>query len=300
MRQVRDVNHKQVDLARKAAAGDAAARERLNRDIHAIIDFQTERFCKRFCKENRYRYRCTLDAAWDAAPGDALFCEWGNASYAWMLEDLTHSKRLARFAGKEGARIQDYLYIIANSLPFYERWKDWRFARKVHVPTYIQQLHPKAKRIFFALRAGTDMALIAQQCDMLLDQCEWLCEQIVVQLTKKNRLHLLAPPHTVSLTADNEGEKGLEHAVPFFDESPETRDHRKKLWRYWAKLSAAEQYVLEAMIIEEQDADTVLTALKSLDIRIKDGVPPDESNRQQLYYFRRKALAKLAHCMEKA
>lgn len=301
MQDVGGVNQEQVDLARKAATGDATAREILNRDIHPIIRFQTDRFCKRFCKENRTRYRCTLDRAWDSAPEDALFCEWGNASYGWMLEDLTHAKRLERFAGKDGARIQDYLYTIANSLPFYERWKDWRFGRKIHVPTYIQALHPKAGRLFFALRAGTDIPVIAQQCGISLDICEGLCEQIVIQLTQKNRLYLLDPPHTISLTiSDEEADDGLERAVPFFDESPEARATRKKLIRHWSQLTAVEQYILEAMVIEEQDADCVLAALKSLGIVIKDGVPPEQSNRQQLYYFRRKTLAKLADCLEKA
>ena len=55
-----------------------------------------------------------------------------------------------------------------------------------------------------------------------------------------------------------------------------------------------EQFVLEALLIDEQEAMDVLTALKTLGISIKDGVPPEEVDRQQLYYFRRKALAKLA------
>ncbi|WP_455212141.1 hypothetical protein, partial [Kaarinaea lacus] len=66
------------------------------------------------------------------------------------------------------------------------------------------------------------------------------------------------------------------------------------------KLTAVEQFVLEAMLIDEQDASDVLSALIKLNISIADGVPAQQTNRQQLYYFRRKALAKLAEMMDEA
>jgi hypothetical protein len=52
------------------------------------------------------------------------------------------------------------------------------------------------------------------------------------------------------------------------------------------------------MLIDELDANEVLAALIKLDISLAEGVPAEQSNRQQLYYFRRKALAKLAQLME--
>ena len=47
------------------------------------------------------------------------------------------------------------------------------------------------------------------------------------------------------------------------------------------------------MQVEQQDAEDVLAALQRLNIFIVEGVAPDQVNRQQLYYFRRKTLEKL-------
>ena len=56
--------------------------------------------------------------------------------------------------------------------------------------------------------------------------------------------------------------------------------------------------MLEAMLIEEQDALDILAALNKMNISIKQGVAAEDTTRQQLYYFRRKCLAKLASLME--
>ena len=143
--QIKQAKNQQVDfvaLARDAAAGNDRARKKINELAHPMIAYQTDRFCKRFCAENKYLYRCSLESPWGNAPRDALLCEWGNASYGWMLNDLTSENRLTRFKGTHGARIQDYLYRIANSLPFYERWKDWRFGRRIRVPDYVKDIDP--------------------------------------------------------------------------------------------------------------------------------------------------------------
>ncbi|WP_455205524.1 hypothetical protein [Kaarinaea lacus] len=294
-------NNDQLQLAQNAAAGDADARAVVNKIAHAMISYQTDRFCKRFCRENQYLYQCTLPSSWGSPPQQASLCEWGNASYAWMLEDLTNEKRLLRFEAKHGACLGDYLYRIANSLPFYERWKDWRFGRKVHVPTYIQDIDPHAAKAFLALRSGDSISNIAQKIAQSEDYTETLCHKIIVLLTQKNRLHLLDPPKTVSLTdlnhgSDDEDRSGVAD-LPSHDPDFETEQAKKLLQQAWQHLDAVEQYVLEAMLIDELDANDVLIALKKLDISIKDGVTPADLNRQHLYYFRRKTLAKLAKLM---
>lgn len=300
------MNQDHVALARQAADGDPSARATVNQWAHPMIRYQCLCFCKRFCKENRYRYACTLDDAWGLPSEEAHLCEWGNASYAWMLDDLANAKRLRRFEGKDGARLNDYFYAIANSLPFYERWKDWRFGRKVHVPTYIQSLDPKAAQVFLGLRSAEPLPVIAQKIGESLPKTEGLCQHIVILLTQKNRLHLLNPPLTVSLTTcesaedSDERNEGHETDLPSFDEAPELREDKQKIRQAWKQLSTLEQYILEALLIEEQDASDVLIALKKLKIQIKKGVLPENSNRQQLYYFKRKTLAKLAALMEKA
>mgnify|MGYP000116711508 CR=1 FL=1 len=293
-------------LAERAAHGDTDARLIVNQMAHPMIRYQTQSFCKRFCKENRALFICTLDNAWASASKGTDLCEWGNGSYGWMLDDLTKPERLRRFEGREGAGLNHYFYAIANSLPFYERWKDWRFGHKVHVPTYIQALNPKAAQIFLALRANDPLPLIAEKIGKNLEKTETLCHQMIALLTQKNRLHLLNPEKTISLSTPGSGQEGSENDtaqekdLPFFDESPESREEKQKIRKAWTQLSTLEQYILEALLIEEQDAKDILTALKKLKIVIKKGVNPEESNRQQLYYFKRKSLAKLADFMEKA
>lgn len=300
------VNQQQVQLAHQAAEGDKFARSQINELIHPIINYQTGHFCRRFCRENKYRYRCTLEKPYVNNSKEALFCEWGNASYAWMLDDLTSSRRLLQFKGTNGAGVNNYLYHIANSLPFYERWKDWRFGRKVHVPTYIQALSADAGKVFLALRAREEIPNIAQRLGQSEQQMEALCQSIVVILTQRNRLHLLDPVSTVSLSnVDSEQESSQaaergETDIPCYDEDPELREAKQKLHRVWDKLSPVEQYVMEAMLIEEQDATDVLYALRKLNISIKPGVAAEDTSRQQLYYFRRKTLARLAELMAEA
>jgi len=293
----------QLALAQLAATGDKQAREAVNALAHPLIDYQTSRFCKRFCSENQYLYRCTLKPPMGTLRNDVAWCEWGNASYGWMLNDLCQEKRLIKYQGNNGARLFDYFYQIANSLPFYERWKDWRFARKVHVPTYIQALSPDSAKIFYALRNGENSELIAQKTGRPLAQVETLMQRIIILLTDRKRLHLLDPPKSVSMSQTNdEADSGItEREFAIDDETPEQQQDKAQVKQYikqaWSKLLPAEQFVLEALIIEEQDAQDVLSALRQMQISIKPGVSAEQTNRQQLYYFRRKTLQKLALLM---
>lgn len=288
-----------VALAREAAAGDSYARKKVNELAHPMIAYQTDRFCKRFCAENKHVYRCSLESPWGSAPGDALLCEWGNASYGWMLNDLTNEKRLTRFEGTDGARLQDYLYRIANSLPFYERWKDWRFSRRVRVPDYIKDIDPNAAKVFLAMRSGDNSDLVAQKSGLSLEETENISQKIIIILTRKHRLHLLNPDREQSLTESqtdnsNSRSESLETDIASFDPDPEDSQRAVTLHGAWQELTPVEQFVIEALVIEEQDANDVLAALKKLDIQISDKVAAQNTDRQQLYYFRRKTLAKLA------
>ena len=78
----------------------------------------------------------------------------------------------------------------------------------------------------------------------------------------------------------------------------EQQQTRQRLNRAWAQLDAVEQFVLEAMLIDEQDAQEVLEALSVLDVSLKPGVAADETSLQQLYDFKRRALARLAVLLE--
>ena len=291
----------QLELAKASAAGEKNARQQINTLVQPIIDFQTSRFCKRFCNENQYLYRCTLKPPMGAMHNDAAICEWGNASFGWMLNDLSRANRLLKYQGLNGASLFDYFYQIANSLPFYERWKDWRFGRKVHVPTYIKSLAPDAARVFFGLRAGDSLEMLAQKLSRPLIVIEQLAQAIVRVLTQKKRLHLLNPPKLISMTESvDDGESDMEDRqieLASYDETPEIQEDKQRLQQAWSKLNAVEQFVLEALLMDELDAEDVLTALRTLHMSIKKGVPAEQTDRQQLYYFRRKTLAKLAGLM---
>lgn len=50
----------QTDLARRAAQGNRRAQQAVNEIADPVIEFQTSRFCKRFCRENMHLYRCSL------------------------------------------------------------------------------------------------------------------------------------------------------------------------------------------------------------------------------------------------
>jgi len=292
-------NNEDINVARRAATGEAEAQRRVSEIAQPMIHYQTGRFCPRFCHDNRRRYQCTLPDAVIPRGSDRALCEWGNASYGWMLDDLTRPQRLQHFEGRDGASLNTYLFQIANSLPFYERWKDWRLGRRTHVPTYIQHLAPEAALVFHRLRNGDNIALIAQRLAMSEDAADQLVQNIIIELTRRQRLHLLNPPKEVSLsglstTGNEEDSEQIQSDLACEDLTPEEIDARTKLQQAWQQLNATEQFVLEAMLIDEQDADDVLTALKRLDIALSPRVPAQQTDRQQLYYFRRKAQVRLA------
>lgn len=287
-----------VELARKAAAGDAAARGAVSDIAHPIVGHQTNVFCRRFCGDNHHQYACTLFKTWGRREGSAPLCEWGNGSYAWMLDDLTGATRLNRFEGRDGATLASYLFTIANSRPFYERWKDWRFGRRTRVPAYIQSLDPDAGRMFLMIRDGHDLPAVAQALHLPEARVENLAARIVEALMARRRLHLLVKDREESLTGMGAGPDDDEAAdaqgdLPSHDSDPEAGEHLRMLAAGWARLEPLEQYVLEAMLVDGLAANEVLAALQRLGVSLREGVAPEDMNQQQVFHFRRKALKKL-------
>lgn len=292
----------QLRLADEASKGNEKARHEINQIVAPVIEYNTNRFCKRFCRENQHLYRCTLSPPMGKPTPDMHWCEWGNGSYAWMLNDLTARNRLQSYRGIRGARLFDYFYQIANSLPFYERWKDWRFGRRTHVPDYIRRLSSHAAAVFLALKAGEKEPSIAQTLGLETEKVRQLIHSIVQLLATKKRLYLLDTPKQVSLSA---GETDTNHLdiEPVSPEPPieqvlQQAEQHSQLRAAWDRLSAVEQYVIEALVIEDQQAEDVLKALSALNIRIKEDTPATDTNRQQLYYFRRKTLEKLVEILK--
>ncbi len=293
-------NKENIKLAQEAADNDVPARKKVNRLIEPIIHYQTNRFCRRFCKENQSRFRCTLRSPTGSPPADASLCEWGNGSYAWMLDDLSNSNRLKKYRANNNATLFDYCYVIANSLPFYERWKDWRFGRKIYVPSYIQALGKQAVTVFYALRTQQSLEHISQNLSQSLSKTRETSREIIKLLTRKNKLYLLNPSRNISLTQDDNddiAQSSVESEIATSDEPIESYEENLLLSKAWKKLDPIEQYVIEALVIEEQDADIVLNSLMKLDISFKTGIAAEDLDRQQLYYFRRKTLARLHSLM---
>lgn len=213
-----------------------------------------------------------------------------------MLNDLSQSRRLNNYRANNNATLFDYCYVIANSLPFYERWKDWRFGRKVHVPSYIQAVGETAKTVFYALRSQQSIEQISQQTLRPCDEIRELSRTIIRLLAQRNKLHLLNPPQNISLSQDTDNghaHSSVESETACHDEAIETGEEKLILSKAWNSLDPIEQFIIEALVIEDQDAEIVLNSLRKLDISFKQGIAAEDLDRQQLYYFRRKTLAKL-------
>ncbi len=292
-------NNEQLELARKAADNEISARKKVNELIEPVINYQSSRFCKRFCKENRSIFKCTLKQPIGSPPADAPFCEWGNGSYTWMLDDLASSKRLKKYQASNNASLFDYCYVIANSLPFYERWKDWRFGRKVYVPAYIQNLGKTAIAVFYGLRSQLSIEQISHDTGQSEEQTRLISREIVRQLSIRNKLHLLNADKNISLSqTDEDSANRLDSETASYDVDIDVSEDSRRLSGAWKNLNAIEQFVLEALVINEMDGEIVLNSLKKMNLSIKKGIPAEQTNRQQLYYFRRKTLAKLGNFLK--
>jgi len=285
------------NLINTALSGDSQAKKQIAGLADPVINKQTKIFCRRFCKENRVISNCTLFPQWQHSEKTTPLCEWGNGSYAWMLEDLTKPERLSKYEGRGDARLIDYWHVISTSLPFYERWKDWRFGRRERAPTYIAALDPQAHRVFLLLRYQYEIADIAQRLKRSEEEIQTLTQAIVAELMQRNKLHLLDPPKNVSLSdldTNDDDDQSSEADIEVWDVAPEQQEAIDLMKTAWKELDPAQQFVLQAMLVDEMDAKEVLAALIEADIRILPDVAPEDLNRQQLYHVRRRAVAQLA------
>jgi hypothetical protein len=116
-------------------------------------------------------------------------------------------------------------------------------------------------------------------------------------LTRRHRLDLLDPPRLQSLTGGDDEQGGSQIDILYTDETVDRQDMQEQMSQAWSHLDPLEQFVLEALVVNEQDAKSVLAALQKLDIPIKPGVAVQDSDIQQLYYFKRKALKKLSEAL---
>lgn len=285
-------------LLKEVIEGNAAARKKLTELTTPMVNFQTDKFCRRFCQKRFLRERCTLTPPVGHGGSDLPLCGEANASYVWMLDDLTNNKRLLNIEAESEKQLAGYFRTIINSMPFYERWKDWRFGRRVHVPTYVEALSPHASKIFFALQSGKNIHDIMQSLGIREEETVSLVDKIVIELAQRKRLHLLQQTRThtfseLSRNSEENEDSDISYEIEDNAFTPERLLAQHQVREAWDKLDEIEQFVIEALVIEQQDANHVLLALTQQNISLKKGQKAEENNRQQLYYFKRKALEKL-------
>lgn len=252
-------------------------------------------FCKKVCFDNRRQYRCTVDPAWSRAPRDAALCDWGNATYLWMLEELCSEKRIERVRSGAVSSVEGYWHTLVNSLPFWERFKDWRFRRRIRVPAYIKALDADAHRIFWLLCDNDSVPNMAQRLSRSEVDVARVVREIKRALQARGRIDLLQPVETVSLSGwiGDEGEES-ELPLPAVEMAPEDRELQGKVRDAYESLSWQEQFVIDAMVTDGLGARAVLQALIDQNISLDGVTLPQTLNVQHIYYFLRKTLARVA------
>jgi len=272
-------------------------RQSVNRLVDPIIKYQTYRFCRKYCNDLHFQYQCTLpERPYSPPKQKTLYCEWGNASYGWMLNDLTKESRLDKFEGETEKQLGNYFYTIANSLPFFERWKDWRFGRRKNVPVYIQEISDDASKIFYGLCNKDPIAIIAQKINQSEKSVAQTADKIIITLTEKGKLSLLQSATEVSLSNTSDHENDSQPAVmdlPTTETEPSKLAFHAELRKVFSALDATEKFVVENMVMDEYSAREVLAALQASNISLKPGLAVQDMNQQHVFYFLRKTLNKL-------
>ena len=296
---IHEIRNNDLALAKAAMLDNNEARATVVALVEPLIHRQTHRFCRKYCYEQNYQYKCTLQPPIGGSPRDAMLCEWGNASFGWMLNDLTKENRLARYQGKNDASLMDYFFVIANSVPFFERWKDWRFDNFIYVPSYIQALEPNAKVIFRCLRRQLNQAQIQQETQLDAERVASLSKSIIKLLLQKGTMHLLTPSQKISYdeVSDPDTTQSRDNEFPSYKEAHDIGDilETQAVKQAFEQLNPIEQFVISGFYVEELSAKNILKALSYIRFEgshFEDG-KEEINDIQQLYYVRRKALKKL-------
>ena len=273
--------------------------EALKDKLYTLIKPAAERFCKKFCYDNRGLYKCTLDSAWSRSQSDAVFCEWGNATILWMFEDLYNKNRISKLRGNyDSDTINRYFGKIIYSIAFRERFKNWRFQRRIQIPAYKKAIDPYASKVFWWLCDQDEVANIAQRLLRSEADVVEIANKIKSELIRRKRDHLLKPSLTISLVTVASSEDIYEVDISTEDVSSELARLKSLVLNGFASLDWREQFVLDMMIIEGASANNVLEALLKQNVSIRDDIDVKELTIQHIYYFLRKALVKLKEIVQ--
>jgi len=289
----------QLALAALASMDNQGARKQIELLVEPLIDFQTDCFCKRFCGRNYSKYQCSLvNPIIDESNlgiekiKNKRVCEWGNASHHWMLDYLINKQRLLKFTNRHGDSLYDYFFQIINSLAFFQRWKDWRFG-VAGISLAIQNMGPSAVTIFKGLGQQRKLSFIAEQENLKLSDVECIAEEIILHLSDTNTYQSLEFNNTPKSTPEIQQQNESTISAP-----TNTQDDAAAsdvLNNGWSQLGITEQFVIEAMVVNQQAEETILYALKIMDIRLKEGVLPEDTTVDMLHSFKTNSLIKLAH-----
>jgi len=269
-------------------------REELFTILDELINTKLNTLCKKYCFKNRHQYHCTIDLLWGLNEADNPLCEWGNASYAWILDELTHDNRLKKIKGENSSSITKYFSKIIHSITFIERFKNWRFQRRIRVPEYIKAIDIDAHKVFWGLCDNDHARNIAQRLGREEHEIGEIITRINEALVKRKRSHLLDLTQLSILPSHKEdNEQDTEAQIAIEDKTYEQIELESKVRDAYDKMTWLEQYIIDSMIIDGISAIAVLDSLRKQNITVDEKVPAADMNIQHVYYFFRKTLAKL-------
>ena len=287
-------------LAQRAAAGDLAARKQVTELVDPLIEDKATFLCKRHCRGNRFRAVCTLDPNWGQSTAGAPLCEWGNASYSQFFGELMRPEVLRRYTARNACSLRDFLRATLHSVGVHERWKDMRFERRVHVPKCVERLGPDARRVFFWMCDHNSIENMAQRLNKNPRELQAIVQSIFDVLIAAGCSYTLQRQQMISLTsAENEeddGEHGGGHAqmdLPAAAEDYERTELHQRVLAALDQLDDVSRFVLKAKFWEDLPMQDILDILKKESISIRQGVAPQLTTLNQLFYFYYDALSRL-------
>lgn len=270
-----------------------------------LIARASKDLCKQHCRGERYRWRCTIDDAWNRGTRDAPLCDRGNETYEWLWRDLLGGSKIEKFKDSGAEGIERYFNKTLSSGPFYERFKDMRYGDRVRVPPYILALGAVARRVFWLLRKQQPTEVIARLVEQSESQVDATIREIRARLQSHGALRLLHPVVEIALGDDVEESleaEGITADTPTADAALTEAEEQHQVQSAFRKLSWEEQYVIEALTLDKLPAGAVLKALADEGIVIaginEPGSQESKGAEQHLYYFHRKALARLRQIYE--
>ena len=264
--------------------------------LQSVIKQHINSLCKKFCFDNRYQYQCTIDKSWHKSPSNAVLCEYGNGTYDWMLVELSHLKSSNDKKNITITFLEGYYRKIVSSSIFFERYKNWRFQRRIRVPDYIKILDKDACKVFWGLYDQDVIENIAQKLKRKECEIKNIVNAIYVELHKRKRSYILSKNTEFSLDDeyvwDEYNGDALKSALNDHS-SVENITLKGDVMNAYKRLNWKEQYILDVMVIDELSASAVLQLLREQSISLDDKVSSDDLNIQHVYYFLRKTIIKL-------